>query len=317
VAARSDEGITVRKPTISDDGTIGDTATSDPYGSRTEKTHGTTEKSEDADVVATAISEMKLAQAPQLVDDSWVEDWDMTVVRCGACKRPFVTKERLADHMRVWHSFGSPRLEPYGKLSPSSADFDDDQIVTIVKGGDLFIEVAVPDDCRFPDGYIPPYKIRFQVVASALWMTSRVFYSMFGPKSPFQEALNLRRSHISGLGLPPAVVTLDDDRDALEYIFKVLHHRLELLPVADKSLMVEVAAVCDKYELHSAIQHIADKYFLSRAQSASDGYSDWLFIAYVFGYDDVFTKASLELILSEENPISTISIYTPQKVTGI
>ncbi|KAI5857259.1 hypothetical protein BZA05DRAFT_169642 [Tricharina praecox] len=146
-------------------------------------------------------------------------------------------------------------------------------------------------------------------------MTFRVFNSMIGPKSRFQEAIKLRRSYISGLGDPPVVVALDDDPDALEYIFNVLHHRQERLPEVDQPLMVAVAAICDKYELHSALQPVADRVFLPLGEIASEGYGDWLFIAYVFGYEDLFSKVSQEVILSNQETISTISVYTPQKVT--
>ncbi|KAI5857258.1 hypothetical protein BZA05DRAFT_460548 [Tricharina praecox] len=138
---------------------------------------------------------------------------------------------------------------------------------------------------------------------------------MFGPESHFLEAIELRRSKIPELGYPPAVVALNDDPDALEYIFNVLHHRQERLPEVDQPLMVAVAAICDEYELHSALQPVADRVFLPLGEIASEGFGDWIFIAYVFGYEDLFAKASRELILSNQETISTINVYTPQKVT--
>ncbi|KAI5857257.1 hypothetical protein BZA05DRAFT_460546 [Tricharina praecox] len=197
---------------------------------------------------------------PAIVEDSWVNNWDLNVLHCGSCERPFVTKERLSDHMRVWHSAGSPSLPPYEKPASSFTDVVNTPSVTIVNGGDLFIETTVSDDYRSPDGPVPPANVRFLVSSSVLWAASRVFNCMFGPDSPYQERIDLRQSWITGLG-GPSVVELDDDRDGLQYVFNALHYRHGLFRHPSVLLMAAVSAITEKYELHTAMQLIADEHF--------------------------------------------------------
>ncbi|KAI5857250.1 hypothetical protein BZA05DRAFT_387720 [Tricharina praecox] len=73
----------------------------------TERTLSTRDLETQTDVVLERKEEHNLAP----VDDSWIEDWEMAIFRCH-CGRPFVTRERLVEHTRLWHSVGSPSLQP-------------------------------------------------------------------------------------------------------------------------------------------------------------------------------------------------------------
>ena len=307
----SDDGTTVGTPISKSNAR--DSKTQTDNTAENTSTSSTRDSETQTDSAIEKKKEAKLAPAPQLFDDSWIEDWDSTIHRCGYCKRPFVTRERLAEHTQVWHSLFSPNLQPYQKIpaSPVSGG-GSKELVVVVEGGDLFIVVSK----GFP---FATKRVRFQVASSVLWTASRVFNSMFGPTSRFQEAIALRRSHISGFA--PAVVTLPDDLAALEYVFNVLHHRQDALPKPTHALMVEVAAVCDKYELHRALQPVADRFFLPKGQKLSKfaGGENWLLISYVFGYDQIFAAVSKHIILdirSVDTPF-VIDSRTPQKVTGM
>ncbi|KAF8544183.1 hypothetical protein BDD12DRAFT_817001 [Trichophaea hybrida] len=226
------------------------------------------------------------------VDDSWLDDdWDMMVHRCQYCNRPFGTRTRLQDHLRTWHSDGSPKIPEY-KYKPTKSRVRQNNVVVITNGGDMFIEVM-----KYGYGSWEDIALQYQVSSQVLWIASPVFRSMFGPDSRFKEAVDLRRAHV--IGFPPAVISLDDDSTALEFIFNVLHLQHDRIPdKIDFKLMVQVAAICEKYELHKALQPTADRHFKPQKDlSTPHGHEDWLLISYCFGFEDIFTSVSKELIL--------------------
>ncbi|KAF8245553.1 hypothetical protein K440DRAFT_646162 [Wilcoxina mikolae CBS 423.85] len=229
-----------------------------------------------------------------IVDDSWLDDnWDMTVHRCQHCLRPFGTRTRLLDHLQVWHADGSPKIPEY-KYKPTKSRLRPDDVVVITSGGDMFIET------RKKNRWLISTVVQYQVSSQVLWTASPVFRAMFGPTSGFEEAVNLRRVHI--LGFPPSVVPLDDNSEALEFIFNVLHLQHDRVPdTISFQKMVQVAAICEKYELHRALQPTADKLFKPQKMlSTHHGYEDWLLVSYCFGYESIFTDVSKELILRGE-----------------
>jgi hypothetical protein len=185
--------------------------------------------------------------------------------------------------------------------------------VVIAPHGDLLLSAStLPAVCG-------KKTVRFRVISSVLTPASRVFNSMFGPTSHFQEAVSLRRSHITGF--PPAVVALDDDPEALKFVLTALHSPYGPLSTPTYELMVEVAVVCDKYELHRALQPVADRYFLPIGNKVLhfSGRSNWLLIAYVFGYEQIFAAVSKYIILhlTDAEQTATIDCRTPAKVTGM
>ena len=243
-------------------------------------------------------------------DDSWVEDWDMAIHRCSHCDSPFVSAARLVQHVQAWHTGCSPVRRHY-REPPSDTDACSGELVVIAPGGDLFLSVS--------EGTVAPSRrgMRFQVASPILWLASRVFNSMFGPKSRFQEAIALRRSNITGF--PPVVLALDDDPEALKTILTTLHFPYRPLPRPAYKLIVEIAAVCDKYELHRALQHVADCYLLPSGFFADfPGMSDWLLISYVFRHERIFAGISQYIILhlTDAEQSATIDRRTPAKVKG-
>jgi len=141
---------------------------------------------------------------------------------------------------------------------------------------------------------------------------------MFGPTSRFQEAIALRRSHITGF--PPVVVALDDDLEALKFVLTALHFPHRPLSSPDYKLMTEVAALCDKYELQQSLQPVADRYFLPIGMEISNfnRNPNWLLISYVFGYEQIFAAVSKYIILRLTGTQQAyIDCRIPAKVTGM
>lgn len=235
---------------------------------------------------------LRATSPPQITDDSFIDSWDMRVYRCDFCRRPYLTRERLFDHISVWHSYPpreiAPYLEPEAKPKAEPAS-----IVVIAQGGDMFIEVPCPPDS--PSTSSTDGQVRYQVASQVLWIASRVFCAMFGPESVYKEATELRRSQLLGT---PTVVSLDDDSHALEIVLLALHHQIDLLPErVEVEVLVQIAAIVDKYELHQALKLVTDKLFSEAMGTLTDaGNENLLFCCYVFRKDKQFTDLSRHLI---------------------
>jgi len=160
---------------------------------------------------------------------------------------------------------------------------------TLVEGGDMIIDATSSSTNKV--------LVRYQVASQVLWSASRVFRRMFGPESQFKEAVDVRRAE---RGYGPAVIPLYDEPEVLELIFNTLHHHNDKLPdTIPFERMVEIAVICDKYELQCALRFVAEMW--SRPLWSIDaGYEDWLLISWVFGYEDKFTQVSKELIKRSE-----------------
>ena len=245
-----------------------------------------------------------------IVDDSFLDTWDMTIHRCQHCQRPFGTPSRLQDHQRTWHAKGSPEIPMYELPVLDSRRVDANRVTEITVGGDLFIKATRGGSYDY-----------YQVSSQVLWTASSVFRAMFGPDSNFGDGLELRRSHIRGL--PPVVIPLHDDSDALKFVFNVLHHRRDAIRYSSKGhFTADVAAVCMNYRLHEALKPIADRLYLVENASRSTSRDDLLVISHCFGYGKFFEAASLFLILHcKKDPVSglvfrekPISRHLPQSV---
>jgi len=140
-----------------------------------------------------------------------------------------VSAARLAQHVQAWHTCCAPVLRPY-REPPSDTGASCSELVVIAPDGDLFLPVS--------EGPARPGRrgMRFQVSSSILWLAFRVFNSMFGPKSRFQEAIALRRSGITGF--PPVVVALDDDPETLKFVLTALHFPYGPFSIPTYNMMV-------------------------------------------------------------------------------
>jgi len=247
----------------------------------------------------------------EVSDDSWVDDWDMTIHRCSHCDRPLVSAARLVQHVRACHTGSASALRLY-RESPSNTDAGNGELVVIAPDGDLFLSVSEGT------AGVGRRDIQFQVASPILWMASTVFHSMFGPKSRCQEAIALRRSNITGF--PPVVVAMDDDPETLEYVLTALHFPYRPLARPAYELMVEIAAVCEKYELHRALKPVADSYLMpSWDFTGFFRMSNWLLISYVFGRERLFAAVTKHIIVYQTDAQQSVTIHrcTPAKVAGM
>ena len=139
---------------------------------------------------------------------------------------------------------------------------------------------------------------RFQVNSHCLCLASSVFRAMLGVNAHFTEGNALRNRDARS---PPVDVTLgDDDPKALALLLRVVHHQYAWIPktLSDDHLY-EIAIVCDKYDMRQILEPWLDQWIPVDTQVGGKIAGDqWLFIAYVFGRQDLFTGLSKDLILT-------------------
>lgn len=249
---------------------------------------------------------------PSNADDLWLDNWDLMIHRCIACKKPFRSAERLEHHQI--HHCSHVAMEPPGVcVNPALSA----PIVRIDEDGDLEIQVGPDEDSILK---------RFLVASQVLRCQSRAFYASFCESYAFKGSTNIRRAHFLR-PYEPGVIFLDDDPDALELILMALHHRyLELPQKIEFKVLVEVAAVCEKYMLHVPLAPVAGMWAAPwKAEAFEKGYEDWLLVAWVFGVDDMFKNISkhiaLNLAVTPENGLVThdgkrLHQAIPESVTG-
>jgi len=140
--------------------------------------------------------------------------------------------------------------------------------------------------------------VRFQVNSHSLCLASSVFRAMLGANAHFKEGNALRgRSATS----PPIEITLgDDEPKALALILRVVHYQYDWVPrTLNDDQLYQVAIVCDKYDMRQVLGLWLDQWIPVDTQVGGKISGDeWLFIAYAFGRQALFTQLSKELILT-------------------
>jgi hypothetical protein len=156
--------------------------------------------------------------------------------------------------------------------------------------GDMEIALATSD-----------IDITYRVSSHQLCSSSPFFRAMLGPQSSFAEASGLRR-HQSSSATSTATdsngslfrITAEEEHDpaALATVLYVLHGRAEHVPefVAFENLL-QIAIICDYYDCAVAMRPWDETWMSSlRSLSSNPGYESWLFIAWVFGDQDIFGR---------------------------
>lgn len=99
-----------------------------------------------------------------------------------------------------------------------------------------------------------------------------------------------------GLDIPNKEVPLpEDDGYAMKFLLCILHTNFKFLPhPQDVSMneLLNIAILCDKYDLFSIIGHFYENFVLrSYKRNGNRKSPSWLFIAWVFGDEDIFKRA--------------------------
>jgi hypothetical protein len=135
----------------------------------------------------------------------------------------------------------------------------------------------------------------YLVSSHQLCSASPVFRAMLGPKSSFAEAVELRRHQASTSSTNATkdlfeIVVEEHDPVALAAVLYVIHGRPQFLPdeISFENLM-EVAIIVDYYDCAEVMQPWDEKWMKQwREYAEKPGYENWLFIAWVFGVQEIF-----------------------------
>ena len=273
------------------------------------------ESIEDASISGTATERQTMATRGSLrkrkfhdtvESDAFLEEWDMTIRRCQHCSRPFATAERLSKHHEEW-SNGSCSMAEDG-YEASSQTHDDRDIEDLVPGGDLIVNLD--------DGVVETTR-RFRVSSQILSTASSCFQVSFGPRAQFASADDVRRAAIRGNC--SAEIDLDDDPAAMKLVLNILCFRHHELPATlDFDMVLKLAIIADKYELDLVLRPSVTKWlepFKTKGLQAERKLDDWLFIAWVFMYEDAFVEITRALTLVDSD-LSHLCKQTPDLVLG-
>ena len=192
---------------------------------------------------------------------------------------------------------GAPAIATsvFGNAHPGSKPGVPESVSTGAGGHEEYREIAICGDVILK---IPAAAgtLKLKVSSHVLCTTSPVFRAMLGPDSKFKEASELRMRSAEN----PYELPLEDDYPyALTVILLALHCRYEMALV-DPTFkdLVELAAVCDKYDCRGGVLSWVDSWAAAwKPHMLEKGYEEWLFIAWVFGIKKGFDKLSRKVIL--------------------
>jgi hypothetical protein len=138
--------------------------------------------------------------------------------------------------------------------------------------------------------------MKLKVSSHVLCTSSPVFRAMLGPNSQFKEASELRKCSVES---PYELSLKDDYPHALTVVLLALHCRCEMVPV-DLTFrnLLELAIICDKYDCRGGVLPWVETWTAPwKPFILTDGYEEWLFVAWVFGIKEGFEKLSRKVIL--------------------
>ncbi|KAI5812726.1 hypothetical protein BZA77DRAFT_323514 [Pyronema omphalodes] len=137
--------------------------------------------------------------------------------------------------------------------------------------------------------------IQYEVNSIFLTTHSVVFKKMLGRDSNFSEAAAVREAQTTG---KPALITLEDDPNVMEFILYALHGKYSKVPrKLSLEHLTQAAIICDKYWLHGALSLISEHWISLGTEHSVVHPAEWLYISWIFGPESVFTSTSRDFIL--------------------
>lgn len=182
-------------------------------------------------------------------------------------------------------------MPPKTKTKKQRREEDKRSMIEIDPEGDLILKVGTDDKQQ-----------SIRVSRSVLKLASPVFKAMLGP--------NFAESDATVVDLP------DDDPQAMRDLCKVVHLRTSELNMRDRSWVLGLAVVCDKYQCTQQCRHVFDLVLGNYSSDSLTGESwsdtvssytklsltDVVGIAYVLNDSKLFWKAT-------RDAMSTVSAY--------
>jgi hypothetical protein len=182
--------------------------------------------------------------------------------------------------------------------------------IQVVSEGDMVLDVSDSSE-----------RTRFTVASQVLCIASPVMRAMLGPKSRFRERKEFMQHGTGNIGnLFVLEFPEEESVEAFGIILHAIHLQYDKIPLqVDFDLLVQLAVVCDKYDMAKSVSTLVDGWALRSETSAvklwhhdrhSRGFpprgefADWLFVAWVFERESTFYKLSdaLKLKTRGTNP---------------
>jgi hypothetical protein len=151
----------------------------------------------------------------------------------------------------------------------------------------------------------PAINATYLVSSHLLCSASPVFRVSLGPSSGFAEAINLRRSQVATTSVSDDslynMLIGDDlgfDPTAMAVVLYAIHGRTEHIPeTIEFENLLDIATICDYYDCAVAMTPWIKTWMQSLEKFALvSGYEAWLFVAYVFGNEEMFGKITKAFI---------------------
>lgn len=154
------------------------------------------------------------------------------------------------------------------------------------------ITIAANHDLSFTITYEDGSGYRWLVSASAVCLASPVWAAMLKPTSSFRE------TETKEIELKE-----DDEPEAILILLRIAHLQHLQIPVTlSFEQLYEMAVVCDKYDTVTLVTPWLGGWATEEMRGFANepDYERWLFIAYTFGFDDVFERAAKSLVSSSK-----------------
>ncbi|KAF2843827.1 hypothetical protein M501DRAFT_909516, partial [Patellaria atrata CBS 101060] len=90
----------------------------------------------------------------------------------------------------------------------------------------------------------------------------------------------------------------EDDPDTFVILLHLAHLNINCLPATlDFQHLLQLSVICDKYDTVHLVRPYESKWVdPSKKNLKAPGYEGWMFIAWVFGYQDSFKSLAQHLI---------------------
>lgn len=155
----------------------------------------------------------------------------------------------------------------------------------LLESGDLQIQVNYSN-----------FSLTWSGFSSSLAQVSLVWGKMLNP--PFPKLTSIE----GGVGdyekREKQIDLSDDNGEALLILLRIAHCQFSMLPSElDFETILHMAALCDKYDCVGLVQPWLELWLVNEKKECFEpGHEDWLFIAWVFGRENIFQTLTRKLL---------------------
>lgn len=173
---------------------------------------------------------------------------------------------------------------PGWSSTPVEMEGDNDNFPVLLNSGDLRLHVT----------YSNQY-LTWSGSSSSLSQASPVWNKMLGPPVP---VLSIRRIDGGYNDMREKEIDLSDDSgEALLILLRIAHCQFSKVPASlESKTILDMAVLCDKYDCVGLVNPWLNLWLVNEQKECSKpGHEEWLFIAWVFGRENIFEALARKL----------------------